>query len=320
MPNFNLNTEDGRAAWLAERRKHIMSTDVAAIAKMSPFSDATPLHVYLDKLGAYQRPDKKLLRYGRMMEDTCAMAYYETTGNHVQPPEETLTIHPKDQLLACTLDRTCLVKDERRVLELKYATGFSEGWGEDGTDQIPRHYVLQVQGQMACTDLPAADVGVIFPGGDFKRYTVRRNDEAIAIIIRLAHTFWAKVQARTPPEIDWSDPGQWPLINKLYPDVEDGKSIILGGDTVGLIEVLEQARLAEYTARKQKDRAKAALRERMGTAGSAICGGWEITRKPVHREGYSVDPSDYIDLRIKKRKVGEFESLEQGPDEERISA
>ena len=38
-----------RTEWLAERRKGVTSTDIAAIAGQSPW--ATALDVYLDKLG-----------------------------------------------------------------------------------------------------------------------------------------------------------------------------------------------------------------------------------------------------------------------------
>lgn len=319
MPNFNLNTERGRQEWLEERRRHIMSTDVSAILKIAPWKDATPLHVYLEKLGQYQRPDSKLKRSGRMLEDLVAADYEEETGFKVYHPDETLVVHPVYPVLAATMERLTIVGGQERHLELKTSSEPPRyPWGDSNTDAVPFYYNTQVQVAMACTGLPAAELAVRFSDGEFRHYTIRRNEDIIKAVMVAAKDFWQLVQEQRPPSIDYENPESRKLLSVLYP-VEDQKEIILDGDSVGVVEVYEAARAAEKAAREQKERARAALLDRMGTASIAWCGGRQLIRAKRYKESYTVREQNYVELTVRRPK-GQGQAPEYYVEEGRESA
>src|SRR5205823_5075211 len=75
----------------------------------------------------------------------------------------------------------------------------SEEWGEPGTSQIPDHYAVQVQHQMAVTGYREADVAVLFSGSDLKLYTVPFDKPLVEGLIELESAFWRHVTTATPP-------------------------------------------------------------------------------------------------------------------------
>lgn len=303
MPRFNLDTPEGRDAWLAERRKHVMSTDVACILGLAPWKDGTPLHVYLEKLGQYQRPDSKAKKGGRMLEDVVAAYYEEETGFKVYRPDETLAVHPDEPILGATLERLVMVGGQERHLELKTSgEAPRHPWGDSGSDAVPSWYNLQVQTAMSITGHRAADLAVLFPGGEFRWYTVKRNEGIIQAVLKAAHAFWTEhVIPRHAPSLDYANAEARKLIATLYPE-EDGREVVLEGDSEGLVQLYEAARAAEKTAREAKERARAALLDRMGNASTALCAGRVLIRALRHKEPYYVKEQNYAELTVRTPK------------------
>jgi len=187
--NFNRNE------WLQERRKGIGGSDVAAILGMSKWK--TPLDVYLDKTGQLaDTPDNAPMLWGRNLEPVVRQHYSDVTGRTVRVPNEILR-HPEYEFMLANLDG---VTNDGRVLEVKTARTGDE-WGEEGTDQVPAQYLLQVQHYMAVTGMPVADVAVLIGGQDFRLYHVEEDPELHGILIEREGEFWNHhVIAGVPPE------------------------------------------------------------------------------------------------------------------------
>jgi len=80
-------------------------------------------------------------------------------------------------------------------------------WGDDGTDDIPEAYIIQVHAQLIATNTSKAHVVALIGGRGFAMYTVHRN-EALADYIRdKSRQFWAQhVETQTAPTpADWPD-------------------------------------------------------------------------------------------------------------------
>ena len=72
-----------REEWLNARRKGIGGSDAAAIMGANPY--ASPLSVYLDKLGLAQEKEiTEAMRQGTDLEDYVAKRFSEATGKKVR--------------------------------------------------------------------------------------------------------------------------------------------------------------------------------------------------------------------------------------------
>ncbi len=312
-----LMTDAGRAAWLEARRHGLGSSDAAAIMGLSPWS--SPLHVYLSKTGEWQEPDSPRLRWGRKLEEVVADAYQEVTGNLLQFPPAATLAHRDLPWMMASVDRLAAWDNKLRVVELKTAGHRSDEWGEPGTDEIPDHYLIQIQHQLAVLDsyyalddtqpeqvLPlddTADLAVLFAGSEFAVYHVRRNERVIAALATIESDFWGQVQRRQAPEPDWQHPRTLELLSKLYSVHDDGPPVVLGNDAQRWAETYLAARQDVANAKGEQHVAKAHLLDLMGAATLArLPGGITLTRKRVQRRGYSVDPCEYVDFRVKLPK------------------
>lgn len=186
-------------AWLQERRTGIGGSDAAPILGLSKWK--TPLDVWREKRGLSEgTPDNPAMAWGRTLEPVVREWYARVTGRDVSVPASVLR-HPEHPWMLATLDG--LAGD--RLLEIKTART-SAFWGEPGTDQIPRHYLLQVQHYLCVTGLPVADVAVLFSGQDACIYEVPSDPELQALIVEAEAEFWRMVVEGVQPEpISYAD-------------------------------------------------------------------------------------------------------------------
>lgn len=184
-----------REAWLAERRHSIGASDVAAAIGLSPWK--TPIELWQEKTGrAAPTPSTWRMRAGLLLEPAILDEYETLTGNAIAERQASVT-HPDYPWLTATLDG---LVNGPRVVEAKTATSM-EGWGEEGTGDVPDHYFLQVQAQLACAGADAADMPVLFGLDRFRLYTITRAPAVWDAMFEDLDRFWRCVQTDTPP--DW---------------------------------------------------------------------------------------------------------------------
>lgn len=189
-------TELNRDAWLAQRRTGIGGSDVAAILGLSPWR--TPYQVWEDKTGrSEEQPETPALYWGRLLEDPIRQAYADRTGLTVTKPDRMFTSEEHPFMLA-NLDG---IASDGRIVEFK-TTSRADGWGEEGSDEIPDHYQTQVQHYMSVMGVERADVGVLIAGRDFRIYTVEADAELQQMLIEEEAKFWELVKTDTPPGVN----------------------------------------------------------------------------------------------------------------------
>src|SRR5690606_4991319 len=90
---------------------------------------------------------------------------------------------------------------EKRILEVKTTDTWNRTeWGPSGSDEVPDHYLTQVQHYMALTGADICDVAVLVGGNDFRVLHVPRNDRLIGAMLERYVDFWERhVEAKVPP-------------------------------------------------------------------------------------------------------------------------
>jgi predicted phage-related endonuclease len=82
-------------------------------------------------------------------------------------------------------------KPPTRILECKTASPFNQDqWGEPGSDQVPMSYLCQCIWYMAITQIEATDLAVLFGNSDFRIYTLKRDLDLEALVLKQASHFW----------------------------------------------------------------------------------------------------------------------------------
>ena len=181
-----------------DRSWYLGGTDAPAILGLSPWR--TPLDVYLEKVGeGSDETDTPAMRWGRILEDVLADEYSRMTGNKVRRKLEAI-IHPKYNFIAGRIDRQVVRKPI--ILEVKTTSRKSDEWGEPWTDDIPEHYIIQVQHYMGIANKSIAHIAVLFMmERDFKIYEVKRDDDLIKELFDQEVSFWRNhIEKRVPPD------------------------------------------------------------------------------------------------------------------------
>jgi len=284
------------AEQLKARLGGIGASDAAAAVGLNPY--VTPVELWQEKLGiAPTFGGNAATRWGQLLEPAVRQEYAEQTGRVVRLPVGTIH-HPDHRFIFCHPDG---VTDDGRLYEGKTAR-FADGWGEPGTDQIPEHYLVQVQHCLCLLKLEVADVAVLIGGQDFRLYEVHADRELQAAIISGEVEFWAHVELKTRPRIDYRSPGALELMRKLYPGT-NGQTMQADERIEKLRCAYENARAAQVQGEREADALKAELLDCMGEAAVLkFSDGMALRRSKVSRKGYTVEPKEYVDSRFIKLK------------------
>lgn len=292
-----------RNEWLAERRKGIGASEAAAVCGMAAGWGATALEIYLDKIGELPaQPMNTAMKMGLALEPMLSDMYEEATGRKLLIPAP-LQHHKDYPFIMANPDR--VTEDGKTNTQLKTTAERTDHWGDPGTDAIPEYYVIQVQQEMAVMDLQVTDLAVLFlRSKEFAVYTIPRNEELIASIIEIETEFWQEhVLKRIPPEPDFKHPSTIKLLQTMYPGIADGKVLEVPPESEQ--EVLDTiAMYKDASTRKSKadtdyKEHKAFLMGIMGDAAQLNVGSkYSVTRKPLHKDAYTVKEQNYVDLRI----------------------
>jgi putative phage-type endonuclease len=182
-----------------DRTVGIGCSEIAALFDKSPYTNQYDLWLVKTK----QKVEEEIkvsvaMRHGLAVESFIATLYQERTGAEVFDLSKTLK--HVDVPLFGSLDRAIIEAGDQtkkmNVLELKTVNfwGFtpSNGWGQEGTDQIPMHYKMQVYGYIALLNADYADIAVLVGGSDLKIYRVVKEEYAINTILEKIKLWWKK--------------------------------------------------------------------------------------------------------------------------------
>jgi putative phage-type endonuclease len=187
-----------RTKWLEARKTYIGGSDLGAIVGVNRYK--TALDVYLEKTSEHiHEVNNDATYWGNVLEEVVAQEYSKRTHLPLKT-ETTLLRHKEHEFLGANIDRW--VGNKEYVLECKTASFMmARDWGEEGTDQIPESYLVQVAHYASICDVPKVDIAVLIGGQDFRIYTYERNREFEEKLIKIAHHFWHNhIEKRIPPK------------------------------------------------------------------------------------------------------------------------
>lgn len=195
VPTLNLLREE----WLRYRKQGIGGSDAGAICGFNPYR--TAMQVYYDKTtDEIEDIDNEAMRQGRELEDYVAKRFVEETGKKVRRANAMFYDESNPFMLA-DVDR--MIVGENAGLECKTVSPYmAEHWKDD---KIPLSYQMQCYHYMSVCNADRWYVAALVYGREFKVYTLERDEEIIANLIRLEEDFWNNyVQKRVLPEPDGS--------------------------------------------------------------------------------------------------------------------
>lgn len=285
-----------RDEWLKARHNGVGASEAAAVLGISPWQ--TPLGLYLQKIGDVpDTPATPRMEWGLKLERLIAEEFATTSGISLEKGPPLLQAHP---WMLASLDYW--VPGER-VVEIKTVSPFAaDGFGEDGTAEIPAHYALQVQQQMACANVPHATL-VALMLGTYKThvYEVPRNDEVISQLSEAEREFMARVARRDPPLPDFAHPSTAEILAMLEPI--PGEVCILNAGHLALVDEYQELGELERETKAKREQIKAKLLHSMGKAEEGdLPDGRTIRRKQTKVRGHFVDEFSYFRFSILKAK------------------
>jgi len=248
---------DPEEAFRAARRKGVGGSDAAPILGVDRFRSA--LQVWAEKLNlADKEPENQAMKMGKLLEPIVAGLYVERTKKRLAKPG--FMHHPKYDWMMASIDR--VVVNEPLTVEIKTSRRY-DGWGPDGSDQVPEDYFCQVQHYLAVTGHPRADCAVLIAGSDFRVYPIEAHPEFIEMMIERERTFWHDhVLKGVPPAIEGSDACSR-MISRLYKR-EEGGEMLADSRLVALAHELKAARANFEAASEEKLRAENEIKYLMG--------------------------------------------------------
>ena len=212
---------DDREAWLEKRRHCIAATDVSAIVGLHPYKTAH--EVYLEKTG--QRTEQEpnaAMQTGTDLEPYIAAVYRQRYQAETLKAE--FCTHPSHPELGCTPD---FYVGSDTVLEIKWCGQHAaQNFGEEGTDDVPDHYLCQVNWQCYVTGRSKWILYVLGPWG-FRKYEGSHNKEFTQRLAFAALKFWGEyIKSENPPPLSGHAPDSV-YVNQRAP-LDDG-SIVQAG-------------------------------------------------------------------------------------------
>lgn len=138
-----LMARPSEAEWLAARRLGIGASEAAIALGVAPYG--SPHELWLRKLGRWPDVEQsEAMELGLLLEDDVAELYRRRTGRRIEREQVFLRGRQRPHLLA-TLDA---VDSEGEVVEFKTTSAWAREVGEEGTDELPAHWLVQAHQQM----------------------------------------------------------------------------------------------------------------------------------------------------------------------------
>ena len=186
---------------IEQKRSYVTGTDASTVMGVNKYDSL--YDVWQFKLGltdAKDLSDNPRVQAGIFLEQVVCDLFTKHTGIELVKPVdgiEGFRVHPKYSWMGGNMDR--LVPSEKVIFEAKTA-GMTDGWGDQGTNIIPKAYACQVAHYMAIEDAAYCYVAVLIAGWDFRWYKIERSHKFEEKLIEKEFEFWDKnVLGMTPP-------------------------------------------------------------------------------------------------------------------------
>ena len=255
----------------------------------------TKLGIYNRFKGVFQDEEtfteeaRKSMEFGSFFEDAVAKFFAQRKGWKIKRCGETAYWSDDMPYFICHPDR--LVIGERIALEIKCVSPYAEGWGEEGTEDIPDGYYFQVQSYYAC-EVPCDLVIVVcMKGNRIYEYPITKDPMVVAEIrrrVKAAYTDFCNGIVPEPDNFDEATHYFGPRVRK------DADGVGANDDVMGIYDQLIRIHYDQDKLKTQEEELKTDLMKRLGTSPAfvattdnkvkRICWWMDMTRKSLDTE------------------------------------
>ena len=214
------------ADWLAARNLGITASEIAVVMGLSPFD--SPFGLWHRKRGDLDAvEDNMFMRVGRHFESLVCELFSDLHPEFALVGDgRQLWQHPGRPWQLATPDSLVFegrADDPLATFEAKTSSTY-DGWGDEGTDEIPVHYRCQVLWQM---DVMGVDTGYLaclfLHSRKLRVYELAMDDDArgdLKLMRDEAALFMKSIDDGEPPDVDWR-PATGDALKRLHPSLQD---------------------------------------------------------------------------------------------------
>lgn len=307
-----------RGDWLAARKLDVTASDAAALLGIHPYKTAYEL--WAEKTGRKaDADDNEVFRRGRALEFVAIDFLREDFPDwKITHSYNNRYFRDPASRLGATPDAFVRIpgRKGKGIIQIKSASDYSvRNWIDPDTREIvpPLYVAVQATIETALTDADYAFVALIVSGHALTQHPPIEIPIKPALMERIrgeVADFWRVTESGGHPDIDWKRDGE--LLEQLFDP--EGRMIDLSADNSLPSLVDERAQLASQktSIEKRQKEIKAEILAKMTLADpggksedqtadfARIADGRVISAKRVNRAGYEVQPTSYIDVRVKK--------------------
>lgn len=278
--------EPGSDAWHAARANGIGGSEIAAVMGLSPYESRFSLwHRKQGLISPVEEND--VMYWGKIHEPAICAEFAKRHPEYDVQPSPTYAAAGRPWQVV-NPDRLILDNEWQTTAIVEAKTSRDdEGWGEEGTAEIPVHYRAQCQWYMDALVVPRCYVAVLIAGSDYREYVVD-YDPADALHMRQAAAeFMRTLAAGERPDIDGHS-----ATYQAIREIPEGLDPVDVEIPTFLRDRFHQAQDAFWAAEDELTTCKGELLDHIGTGQRAVCERQRIATRTV-REGrtYSLMPA-----------------------------
>lgn len=183
--------------WLQARKTGLGGSDAGPVLGLSKWR--TPLQVWQDKTGQEIVPQDQTedQRWGHLKEPLILQEYGRRMNAVLGLP---LMLRSREHpWMLASVDAVAMPPQGPVIVVDAKSHRHDDGYGREGTDEVPAEYAAQAHHYMAVSGVRRVDFAVLFGSADFRIYTVLDDPAVRDGLIESEREFWAKVLEKTPP-------------------------------------------------------------------------------------------------------------------------
>lgn len=264
--------EPGTPEWHAARANGIGGSEIAAVLGLSPYESRFSL--WHRKQGLIAPVEESEEMYWGKVHEPGICARFAKEHPDLDITAAPTYRHPDRPWQIANPDRHAGLD----LLEAKTSRD-AEGWGEEGTDQIPVHYRAQCLWYMDVTGARSCWVAVLIAGSEYREYLVEYDADEATFMRTAAAEFMASVAANERPPIDGHN-ATYQTIREL-PDGLDDVDVEI---ETALRDRFHAAQDAFWMAEDELTACKGELLDAIDTGRRAVCERERVATRTV-RDG-----------------------------------
>lgn len=167
-------------------------------------------------------------------------------------------------------------------------------WGDDGSDDVPDSYLLQIQAQMLVTGAELGWLAALIGGRGFAMFQIQPQAALMQAIQTKSEAFIASLDSEEPP----AEPPQLDTLKRIRRQPE--KVLPRSSELDQLYERFEQVNATAKDAEKSKEQLQRQLLAMLGDAEAAECNGGLLTYFQQSRKESVTPASTFRVMRFQK--------------------